>query len=383
MNTFNTFKNKENIPLITRNLYSTEVVALSGALSGFLAGIMVCPLDVAKTRLQAQDNKLAKTKSLSNFNTSSAPHATKTFAKRKYNGLLGTLKTIVKEENIKGLYKGLVPITLGYFPTWMIYFSIYEHCKHSPFYQSHLGQDYQLHSLSAMTAGLVSTVLTNPIWVVKTRLMLQTENINKNVVVEVLPVFAPSKIINNNNNNSSNKVLIDNYANKYKGTLDCFIKMHQYEGWRSFYKGLLPSFFGLFHVAIHFPLYEKCKAILHVNASAQNVLPINDNESPQHSPIMSSKDQYLGKLLLASCISKMIASTITYPHEILRTRMQVRNSQSLVKTIRKIYKTNGGFKGFYQGFFTNLIRTVPASAITLVSFEYFKSFITKHNTHFL
>ncbi|KAL6950887.1 hypothetical protein ACO0QE_000169 [Hanseniaspora vineae] len=364
----NTFKSKENIPLITRNLYSTEIVALSGALSGFLAGVVVCPLDVAKTRLQAQDNKFAKTNPLSSSDKTSTTHATKAFAKKKYNGLLGTLKTIVKEENIKGLYKGLAPITLGYFPTWMIYFSIYEHCKHSPLYRTHLGEGYQLHSLSAMTAGLVSTVLTNPIWVVKTRLMLQTENINKSIVVEVVPVFAPSNIINNNNNNnSSNKVFVDNYENKYKGTLDCFIKMYQYEGWRSFYKGLLPSFFGLFHVAIHFPLYEKCKAILHVNTSAQNILPINDNESPQYSPIMSSKDQYLGKLLLASCVSKMIASAITYPHEILRTRMQVRNSQSLVKTIRKIYSTNGGFKGFYQGFFTNLIRTVPASAITLLS----------------
>ena len=70
--------------------------------------------------------------------------------------------------------------------------------------------------------------------------------------------------------------------------------MVQQEGWRSLYKGLIPSFLGISHVAVQFPLYEQLKLFL---------------QTP-NAPI-SSMD-----LLLASSISKLVASTVTYPHEV-------------------------------------------------------------------
>ena len=78
----------------------------------------------------------------------------------------------------------------------------------------------------------------------------------------------------------------------------------------------------------------------------------------------------------------MVASTVTYPHEILRTRMQLRRdkgkSKSLVKTVSSIFQKDG-LRGFYSGYFTNLARTLPASAVTLVSFEYFKTYLLEIN----
>lgn len=260
----------------------------------------MCPLDVAKTRLQAQNSESL------------------------YRGVYGTLNIIHKNEGIRGLYKGLVPIVLGYFPTWMIYFTIYEKAKLViPELNSHylgLSNEFLNHSMSAFAAGSVSTTLTNPIWVIKTRLMIQTDS---NV--------------------------------RYRSTLDAFVKMYRHEGIGVFYSGLTPSLFGLFHVAIHFPVYEKLKTLLHIHNNDQ---------------------QRLGKLIIASTVSKICASSLTYPHEILRTRMQLKKDQSLVQIFRYIYH-NYGLRGFYKGFGTNLMRTIPSSGITLISFEYISKYLTK------
>ena len=46
---------------------------------------------------------------------------------------------------------------------------------------------------------------------------------------------------------------------KYKHTLQAFASIYRNEGFRAFYKGLLPSLMGVSHVAVQFPLYEKAK----------------------------------------------------------------------------------------------------------------------------
>jgi solute carrier family 25 folate transporter 32 len=47
----------------------------------------------------------------------------------RYRGLIGTSRLIWKEEGVRGMYKGLGPLIMGYLPTWMVYFTIYERIK--------------------------------------------------------------------------------------------------------------------------------------------------------------------------------------------------------------------------------------------------------------
>lgn len=356
-------KYSKPLPVISY-LNSTQISAVSGASAGFLAGVAVCPLDVAKTRLQAQGAVLLR-------KASGVPGPV-----LKYRGIFDTLGQIFRDEGVAGLYRGLVPITVGYLPTWMIYFTVYEKAK--DFYPKMFKNIFNIdmteesgnpvasylgYSLSAITAGSVSTIFTNPIWVVKTRLMLQKGD--GRTIYETI---------------DKNTKPVDSRF-YYSGTLNAFKKMYQNEGLKVFYSGLVPSLFGLLHVAIHFPIYEFLKAQLNCNINnTKNRIEI---VSKNNKDAKQERAYYFFKLILASSASKMLASTLTYPHEVLRTRLQIRSTKestkgTLLSTIKLIYSREG-LKGFYSGYTTNLTRTVPSSAVTLVSFEFIKHYLETVN----
>lgn len=90
--------------------------ALAGATAGFTSGVVTCPLDVIKTKLQAQGGFRAQS------NTPLSTHPV-------YSGMVGTAKTIWREEGLRGMYRGLGPIIMGYLPTWAVYFTVYGKSK--------------------------------------------------------------------------------------------------------------------------------------------------------------------------------------------------------------------------------------------------------------
>jgi len=89
-----------NIP---PNLHSMT----AGAGAGLVASIITCPLDVVKTRLQAQ-------------------HVSKSAG---YEGFALTVKRIWGQSGLRGFYRGLGPTVGGYLPTWGIYFTVYDLVK--------------------------------------------------------------------------------------------------------------------------------------------------------------------------------------------------------------------------------------------------------------
>jgi hypothetical protein len=106
------------------NLPDGPVNALCGASAGVASGIVTCPLDVIKTRLQAQGS----------FRPRNYTGPTRAV----YKGLTGTARVIWREDGVRGLYRGLGPMLLGYIPTWAVYMSTYESTKE--FLNSRMGQ---------------------------------------------------------------------------------------------------------------------------------------------------------------------------------------------------------------------------------------------------
>ncbi|KAI9311325.1 mitochondrial carrier domain-containing protein [Dichotomocladium elegans] len=271
--------------------------SIAGAGAGIVSSIVTCPLDVVKTRLQNQGKFVP--------------------GELVYRGTVGTLSRIWNEEGIRGLYRGLGPTILGYIPTWAIYFTAYDYFKSR--WGKGVGHDREwlVHIASAMSAGAASTTSTNPLWVIKTRLMTQNERT----------------------------------AYRYKNTLDAFITIGRQEGIRGYYKGLGPSLLGVSHVAVQFPLYEQLKAYLHADTTFAGPTSI----------------------LLASSLSKMAASMATYPHEVIRTRLQNQTVKpfkykGIIHAI-KVILSEEGIRGLYKGLPTNLLRTVPSSAMTILTYE--------------
>ena len=219
---------------------------------------------------------------------------------------------------------------------------------------------------ASVTAGACSTVATNPIWVIKTRLMSQVGS-------------AASK---------------DSRTPwHYKNTLDAFRQMYRAEGLGAFYSGLAPALLGLSHVAIQFPLYEYFKLRF-------TGLEMGDSTSREH---------YWVGILTATFLSKVCATTATYPHEVLRTRLQTQERHvmtsrqtngplrshgatvpqlatpqehtpmmprysGVIRTFKTILAEEG-WHAFYYGMGTNLFRAVPSAMTTMFTFETLKRLV--------
>lgn len=92
------------------------VAPFCGASAGVASGIVTCPLDVIKTKLQAQGGFARR-----------GGHVTET--KNLYRGMLGTGGMIWRQDGIRGLYQGLGPMLFGYLPTWAVYLAIYDRSR--------------------------------------------------------------------------------------------------------------------------------------------------------------------------------------------------------------------------------------------------------------
>ena len=349
----------------TTKLSTPGVNSFAGAMAGMASGIVTCPLDVIKTKLQAQgsfQNPGLKEKGPS-------PAAV-------YRGMTGTARTIIRQDGFKGMYRGLGPMLLGYLPTWAVYMTVYDSSR-DWFFEHH----YNLNSedkwlpriYASLLAGGCSTIVTNPIWVIKTRLMSQVS-----------------------------RTATDGARTPwhYENTIDAARKMYRAEGLRAFYSGLAPALLGLTHVAIQFPLYEYFK---------QRITGYEMGETPEGQ---SQSWTNIAGILTATLLSKVCATSATYPHEVLRTRLQTQqrhvrpestngvqsahHSQGLTSKSRTVSTTDGmryqprykgvirtcriilqeeGWRAFYNGMGTNMVRAIPAAMTTMLTFESIKGTI--------
>lgn len=226
----------------------THLVA--GGVGGTVGAIVTCPLEVVKTRLQS---------SSSGFEIVGLPDN-----RRAAGSVWQCLRQVLVQEGVPGLFRGLGPNLVGVAPSRAIYFWAYSSCKSSLNRQAFLGQrDTPLvHITSAATAGCVSSVTTNPIWVVKTRLQLDREQ-------------KPTSL-----------------GNVIK-------QITKESGVRGFYLGLTASIYGISETVVHFVVYEHLKKRMSAWLGQRH-----DQHDMKH---------FLG-FMACGAVSKTGATCLAYPH---------------------------------------------------------------------
>lgn len=243
----------------------------------------------------------------------------------------------MQQQGIGGFFRGLRPTLVGIIPSRSVYFYSYEQSKRM------LGPILPEGSVSnalvsGLAAGIAGNTLTNPIWVVKTRMQLLADS------------------------SAGQKV--------YTGYRDAIRTIMKEEGVGGFYKGISASYWGCAEGAVQFMIYEQIKTRIFHRMNSQRE---RDGLEPTDK---------LPKLVyfFSAAVAKGTASIITYPHEVARTRMreQARNGvfkyRGMWQTIGAVAREEGA-KGLYSGMGVHLMKVVPNSAIMFLTYEIVNSWL--------
>lgn len=281
------------------------------SVAGFSAGVVSClaahPLDLLKNRLQ--------------LNTTTRSRLGDSFR---------ILSNVVRDEGgVKALYRGLWPNLLGNSLGWGLYFLFYgnlkELFKRRKAEGEHLGSA-EFFSASII-AGLSTGFCTNPIWVVKTRMLEKGAN----------------------------------HPAAYKTMRAGLSHVYATRGLKGLWAGFVPSSLGVLHGAVQFSIYENMKKRRGGQVGGQEKL--NNWE-----------------YIYMSGGSKLLAGAITYPYQPIRARMQQYEAASrysgLWDVLRKTY-TNEGFFAFYKGVIPNTLRVIPTTVVTFLVYENTKIYLPR------
>lgn len=305
------------------NLYLWSSL-IAGFGSGALASIVCAPMDLMRTRMQVMGG-LQKAGASNQFGA--------------YSHIASHLRKVIQTEGARGCFRGL-GATLATVPTfWGIYFPLYETFKHKiAAYQNNGDVDGRtspwVHLTSAIAAGAFADVSCNPMFVVRTR--MQTEQLH------LLEATAKNGA----------QILQDHV--KPMNIRQTMTAVYAEGGIEAFWRGLTASLIGLSHVAIQFPVYEFLKA----EARARN-------PDGRERPI---------DLLLASGFSKVCGSLVSYPHEVLRSRMMDARGPDAGRSVSNMFRhvvATEGYNGLYKGLNISLIRVIPNCCVTFLTYELF------------
>ncbi|XP_068093868.1 solute carrier family 25 member 32 [Hyperolius riggenbachi] len=285
--------------------YENLVAGLSG---GVISTLALHPLDLVKIRFAVSDGLELRP---------------------KYNSILHCMSTVWKREGLRGLYQGVTPNMWGAGASWGLYFFFYSAIKA---YKKE-GRAGNLspteHLLSAAGAGALTMCFTNPIWVTKTRLILQYDS-----------GVDPSK-------------------RQYRGMCHALATIYRHEGIPGLYRGFVPGLLGTSHGALQFMAYEELKLEYNKHLNRPSDTKLNTLE-----------------YITMAATSKIFAVAATYPYQVVRARLQDQHNRysGVIDVIRRTWRKEG-VGGFYKGIIPNILRVTPACCITFVVYENVSHFL--------
>lgn len=274
--------------------------ALSGAGGGILSMALTYPLITLSTRAQVE-------------------------SKRADSGFLDAVKHIMEREGVKGLYAGLDSALFGISVTNFVYYYWYEWTR-SAFEKTALKTgraSKKLTTIESMIAGAIAgsatVLLTNPIWVVNTR--MTTRKRNKETDGSFLPGVKPSNA---------------------PTTLDTLLALLKDEGPQALFSGVLPALVLVINPILQYTIFEQLKNFI--------------EKKKRVTPTLA---------FLLGALGKLFATSITYPYITVKSRMHVAGrdggKESMMQGMKRILKEEG-YEGFYKGIAPKVSQSVLTAA---------------------
>jgi solute carrier family 25 (peroxisomal adenine nucleotide transporter), member 17 len=214
---------------------------------------------------------------------------------------------------VSDLYSGLSSALLGISVTNFVYYYWYEWTR--AFFEAAAVKagraSKKLTTIESMIAGAIAgsatVILTNPIWVVNTRVTTRQNAVEEDV----------------------EKGLADPRKAKRPTTIGTLLSMLRNEGVKSLFAGIVPALILVVNPILQYTFFEQMK-----NAA--------ERRKTRVTPTVAF---FLGAL------GKLFATTITYPYITVKSQMHVASDgkkETVAQAISRVIKEEG-YEGLYKG----------------------------------
>uniref|UniRef100_A0A7N0ZU98 Peroxisomal nicotinamide adenine dinucleotide carrier n=1 Tax=Kalanchoe fedtschenkoi TaxID=63787 RepID=A0A7N0ZU98_KALFE len=305
---------------------------LAGAGGGIIAQLITYPLQTVNTRQQTDRDPA------------------------KDHSKIGTVEQmcqVVKHEGWGRLYGGLAPSLVGTAASQGVYYYFYQifrnRAEASALERRERGVgDGSVGMLSSLVvaalSGCVNVLMTNPIWVVVTRMQTHTKAAAKKHQQIQTPASAPDE------------PLLAVIESPRYGTANAIHEVYDEAGVRGFWKGVLPTLIMVSNPSIQFMLYETLLKKLKERRSSSKI---------------TNRGVTAGEIFLLGALAKLGATVVTYPLLVVKSRLQAKqvaggdtrhHYEGTLDAIMKMIRYEG-LPGFYKGMSTKIVQSVLAAAV--------------------
>ncbi|KAJ4859113.1 mitochondrial carrier protein domain-containing protein [Trichoderma breve] len=272
--------------------------ALAGAGGGILSMILTYPLITLSTRAQVESKK----------------------AESKF---VEAIQKIIAREGVSGLYSGINSALFGISVTNFIYYYWYEWTR--AFFEkaaTRAGRaSKKLTTIESMIAGAIAgsatVIITNPIWVVNTRITTRRQDPD-------LEAGAGAK------------------AAKPPTTLGTLMALLKNEGPKALFAGVIPALVLVINPILQYTLFEQMKNTV--------------EKKRKITPTMA---------FLLGALGKLFATSVTYPYITVKSQMHVaahsEKKENMSQALSRVVKDEG-YSGLYKGIGPKVTQSVLTAA---------------------
>ncbi|KLU81582.1 peroxisomal membrane protein PMP47A [Magnaporthiopsis poae ATCC 64411] len=319
--------------------------ALAGAGGGILSMVLTYPLITLSTRAQVE-------------------------SKRAESAFLEAVRRIVAREGASGLYAGLSSALFGISVTNFVYYYWYEWTR--AFFESAAARagraSRKLTTVESMLAGALAgsatVLITNPIWVINTRMTTRKQRVTAAKAPTATDEEAAVAATRSDEKPVEEEVAADeaetpkkdeeaaaareNTAAQRKreavpGTLATLLALLRHEGPQALFRGVVPALVLVINPILQYTLFEQLK----------NAIERRRRVTPMIA-------------FLLGALGKLFATSVTYPYITVKSQMHVADNgakkEGMSEAISRVIREEG-YAGLYKGIGPKVSQSVLTAAL--------------------